>query len=272
MANTITLISDLGSADGQVGQIKSVIAEFAPLANIVDLTHDVTPFATNEASYVLARSVDFLQPGIVMCMVDPHDGRPVIVEVGDGQSYLVGPDNGVMAAAVALVGGATNAFEIEFDSSVGVSKSRDIMAPVVAKLAAGTPANELGKQIDSSTLVPQLMPVAEIREDGSVDAQVLWIDRFGNIHLNLEGEHLAKLGATVEVTVDKSSSVMKAVNAISELAEGEVGVLPNSSGLVSIAALRANAAEIAGILVGAHVQIAAATLESGSSTHVEIKQ
>ncbi len=272
MAKTITLISDLGTADGQVGQIKSVLAEFAPDAQVVDLTHDVTPFATAEASYVLARSVDYLQPGIVMCMVDPHDSRLVIVEVGDGQSHLVGPDNGMLAAAVALVGGATDAYEIEFDAVVGVSKSRDIVAPIVAKLSAGSAPSEFAKQIDTSTLVPQLMPVAEISEDGSVNAQVLWLDRFGNIHLNLENEHLSTFGEVAKITIDSLSSPVRVLDRVSDLSEGKVGLVPGSAGLVTLSALRGSAKDIVGANPGIHVEIRRGEMQSDSSTPVEIKK
>ena len=62
------------------------------------------------ASLTLARSAQYLSPGVVLAVVDPGvgtDRRRVAVEVGEGESVLVGPDNGLLAPAVAMVGGAT---------------------------------------------------------------------------------------------------------------------------------------------------------------------
>src|SRR6187402_199357 len=95
----ITLTTDFGTADGYVGAMKGVIAERAPGATIVDVTHDVPPQDVAAAAFALAQAAPYFPPGTIhVVVVDPGVGgrrREVIVE--DGNQLFVGPDNGVTA-------------------------------------------------------------------------------------------------------------------------------------------------------------------------------
>ncbi|OWY61281.1 hypothetical protein B7486_64615, partial [cyanobacterium TDX16] len=114
--DTVTFLSDYGTADEFVGVVHSVIRSITPEVEVLDLTHEIAPHDVRAGSLVLARSAQYLCPGIVLAVVDPGvgtDRRPVAVEVGEGASVLVGPDNGLLAPAVAMVGGATRAVVLD---------------------------------------------------------------------------------------------------------------------------------------------------------------
>src|SRR3954451_13929619 len=113
--DTITFLSDYGMADEFVGVVKSVIRSIAPEVAVIDLTHEIDPQDVRGAGLTLARSAQYLVPGVVLAVVDPGVATPrraIAVEVGGGQSVLVGPDNGLLAPAVAMVGGADRAVEL----------------------------------------------------------------------------------------------------------------------------------------------------------------
>ena len=114
--DTITFLSDYGLVDEFVGVVHSVVRSIAPEVGIVDLTHGITPYDVRGGGLALARATSYLCPGVVLGVVDPAVGtsrRAIAVEVGDGASVLVGPDNGLLAPAVALCGGATRAVELD---------------------------------------------------------------------------------------------------------------------------------------------------------------
>ena len=92
-----------------------MIRSIAPDVAVIDLTHEIPPYDVRAGSLTLGRAAQYLCPGVVLAVVDPGVGTPrraVAIEVGDGQSYLVGPDNGLLASAVAMSGGATAAVEL----------------------------------------------------------------------------------------------------------------------------------------------------------------
>src|SRR4051812_24881051 len=112
---TISFLSDFGHDDEFVGVVHAVIRELAPEVVVIDLTHSIPPFDIRAGSLALARAVQYVPQGIVLAVVDPGVGterRALAVEVGGGTGIFVGPDNGLLASAVAMAGGAERAVEL----------------------------------------------------------------------------------------------------------------------------------------------------------------
>lgn len=274
--NTISFLSDYGHDDEFVGVVHSVIAAIAPHVRVVDVTHGVAPCDVRAGGLALARAAQYLLPGVVLAVVDPGVGtsrRPVAVEVGEGASVLVGPDNGLLAPAVALVGGASRAveladanFRLETQPELGSTfDGRDVFAPAAAHLCCGVPISALGPPIDPATLMPGMLPVSS-REGDDLVAEVLWIDRFGNCQLNLdpaELDELAPAGSPLQVAAGEDLRTAERVSAYADVSPGRVGLLVDSSGLVSLAVPRRSVAEDLGLHEGAEVRIGA-TATGGS--------
>lgn len=252
--DTVTLLSDLGHQGGAVGVVHSVIRQLAPGVGIVDLSHDIAPFDVRAGALVLARSVQYLCPGVIVGMVDPGVGgnrKLVAVEVADGAAVLIGPDNGLLSSAVGMIGGASRAVVLDdvehhLPGPSATFPGRDVLAPVAAALCRGVPLEDLGSAIDPALLMPGLVPLSaqEMGPDGEhvVSAEVLSVDRFGNVQLNVSPEELDDLGEVVQVRAGAHVRTAKRVAAYEELATGEVGLLVDSDGLVSVVADRHPAA------------------------------
>lgn len=265
--DTITFLSDYGRTDEFVGVVHSVIRAISPEVAVVDLTHDIAPYDTRAAGLLLARSAQYLCPGVVLAVVDPGVGsqrRAVAVEVGDGASVLVGPDNGLLAPAVAMCGGATAAVELNnadyhLAAPGPTFAGRDVFAPVAAHLCAGVPLLELGTAVDPATLLPGVLPVARSEDDDLV-AEVLWVDRYGNAQLNVDPAELDGVAGAddpVVLAFADTSRVAARVDAYSAVPVGSVGLVVDSYGLVSVAVDRGSASGELGLAAGAEVRIRA---------------
>lgn len=250
--------------DEFVGVVKSVIRTIAPHTTVVDVTHDLPPHDVRAGSLALVRSVQYLAPGVVLAVVDPGVGterRAVAVEVADGEAVFVGPDNGLLASAVSMVGGATRAVELVNDEyhlpAPGPTfAGRDIFGPVAAHLCNGVELTNLGPLVDPITLRPGVLPIPR-EEGGVVHAEVLWVDRFGNLQLNVAPEEIERLGerVTLRWSADQVRTARRAV-AYGDLKPGEVGLVVDSYGLVSIALDRLSASEQLRIRPGDGVSLA----------------
>lgn len=260
--DTISFLSDFGVTDESVGVTKSVIWSIDPNVRIVDITHGIDAHDVRAGGLALARSVQYLLPGVVLGVVDPGvgtDRKPICLEVGDGQSYLVGPDNGLFAPAVGMVGGATGAWildkpEFHLPGLGATFDGRDVFAPVAAHLARGVPAREIGTPIDPNLLVPGVLPVAQPAENGSIEAEVLWIDRFGNVQINVDPSDLAGWPA-IRIESEGLSRTAMPVHTYAEITTGSVGVLTDASGLLSLAVDRGSAAADLGLHEGDQVTL-----------------
>lgn len=248
--DTVSFLSDYGSTDEFVGIVKSVIRSICPEAAVIDITHDVAPHDVRSGSLTLARSAQYLCAGVVLAVVDPGVGtarRAVAVEVGNGQSVLLGPDNGLLASAVAMVGGATRGVELtnpdyHLPAPGPTFAGRDIFAPVAAHLCLGVELSEFGPALDLNSLRPSLLPLSRL-EEAELHAEVLWVDRFGNAQLNLGPEEIDHFGERVELLLGGSIRTAQRVVAYSDLRIGQIGLVVDSYGLVSLAADRASVAE-----------------------------
>ncbi|MBX6390150.1 MAG: SAM-dependent chlorinase/fluorinase [Frankia sp.] len=197
----ITFLSDYGLEDTCVGVCHGVIARHAPGARVLDLCHAVAPQDVQHGAGLLADSIAYLPTGVHLAVVERLDGsgrpRGVAVRTADGSTF-VAPDNGLTSLAWDLLGGVTAAYEIAnrelwLPLPSAVFRGRDVYAPVAARLAAGLPLTEVGPQIDPATLDRLAWPRCSV-DDDHVHAEVLGVDHFGNLSLNVASADLEAAG------------------------------------------------------------------------------
>jgi S-adenosylmethionine hydrolase len=277
---TVSFLSDYGLADEFVGVVKAVIRSIAPEATVIDITHEIPPHDVRAGALTLARSAQYLNPGVVLAVVDPGVGtarRAVAVEVGGGQSVLVGPDNGLLAGAVAMVGGADRAVELtnatfQLPAPGPTFAGRDVFAPAAAHLCAGVELTDLGDRVDPGTLRPGVLPVAR-EEGGGLVAEVLWVDRFGNAQLNVDPDDIDDWGDVLRLVVSGVPRVTPRAHAYDDLADGQVGLVVDSYGMLSVAVPRGSAAAELGLHPGTEVVLTSLSEQSepGSSSPVDLR-
>jgi S-adenosyl-L-methionine hydrolase (adenosine-forming) len=196
----VTFLSDYGLEDEFVGVCHGVMLRIAPWLKIIDVHHNILRHDIRHGSVVLAQSITYLPEGVHLAVVDPSVGskrRAVVIETGSGRSF-VGPDNGLLIDAAAASGGVTRAFEIANEDLVLAPVShtfqgRDVFAPAAAHLASGLDPNELGPPLELSELVRLDTSEAWIHDD-HLHAEVLQVDRFGNLQFNFSPSHLEDVG------------------------------------------------------------------------------
>lgn len=259
---TVSFLSDYGRVDEFVGVVHSVIRSIAPAVAVIDITHDVPSYDVRSGGLTLARSTQYLAPGVVLAVVDPGVGterRSVAVEVGGGASVLVGPDNGLLAPAVAMCGGATRAVELtnpdyQLPSPGPTFAGRDVFAPAAAHLCNGVELDRLGESISVATLLPGILPVT-YEEDGALVAEVLWVDKYGNAQLNVDPDEIDGFGDRVRVQFGDDARTARRVRTFAEIGPGEVGLVVDSYGLVTVVVDRHSAAGELGLHPSTEVRL-----------------
>ncbi len=262
--DTISFLTDYGYADEFVGVCKGVIRQLAAHVQVIDLTHGVRAHDVRAGSLTLVRSIQYVPDGVVLAVVDPGVGsvrRAIAVEAGP--LVLVGPDNGLLAPAVAMLGGARRAVSLTNAAhhlgSPGVTfAGRDIFAPAAAQLCNGVELDELGDPVDVVTLLPQVVPLVRTDDDGTVHAEVLWVDTFGNVQLNVGPEELDPFGERLVLRWGTMPTVTRAARRVTtyrDIGTGEIGLVVDSTGLVSLCLDRRSAAQDLGLGEGTAVTV-----------------
>lgn len=266
MPSTISFLSDYGLVDEFVGVVKAVIRQLAPDTGVIDISHDIHPHDVRAGSLTLVRAIQYLPDGVVLAIVDPGVGtarRAIAVEAGDDGMILVGPDNGLMAPAAAILGGARRAVSLT-NTSLHLSAAgptfagRDIFAPVAAHLSNGMDLTEVGDLVDPAGLLPGIVPLTRV-EDGVVHGEVLWVDRFGNAQLNVDPNDIVDFGAAVTLTMGSVVRTAKRADTYGSIRGSEIGLVVDSYGLVSVCLDRQSASRELGLAAGMAIDLSEPT-------------
>ncbi len=253
MSLPISFLSDFGHKDEFVGVVHGVLAKLAPESRVIDIAHEVAPGNLRFAALSLTRAIQYLPEGVALVVVDPGVGSERhALALTTEWGYFVGPDNGVLSPAVAIMGGATEIVSIEnpeamIPSPGATFDGRDVFAPAAALLASGEASlGDLGPDLAADQVHPLLLPLPDVR-DGSVVGEAWWIDRFGNVESNIGPDELGLVGLSPgDVVTARIGAVIHSlpwVAAYSDVAEGELMLHVDSAGLMALAQRGGRASE-----------------------------
>ncbi len=252
----VALLTDFGLADPYAGQMRAALARLAPGATVLDISHQVEPYAVSQAAFFLAASAPHLpDDAVFVCVVDPEVGsaRRILGLRQAGQEFLA-PDNGLLS----LLLGAPNrhgpqVFDMTREALTYAASAtfhgRDVFAPLAARLSAGEKLEDMGARLDPDELVRQPWAEPCVRPDG-VTVHVLHVDRYGNCLLSLPAEFVApRPVGTLRLPLGQRRGVQQ-VHVYAELPPGAVGLLAGSQGYFELAANQASAAKALGLRRG----------------------
>jgi S-adenosylmethionine hydrolase len=233
IAPAITLLTDFGTADGYVAEVKGVLTTIAPGIPLLDLSHDVPAQDVAFARLTVARYWRRFPVGTVhLVVVDPGVGtsRAAIAVESEGR-VLVGPDNGVLSPALFSLDARVVTLPVEPQASP-TFHGRDVFAPAAAQLAMGASIDMIGEW--HADPVRLRTPQPRRANDGALHGEILTIDRFGNAITNLAARDTG--------AVHVAGQAVRIVRTYGEAAPGELVALVGSGGFVEIAVRDGHAA------------------------------
>lgn len=255
----ITLTTDFGLADGYVGAMKGVILSIAPMATIVDISHDVAPQDVRGAAYVLyAACPHFPAESVHLGVIDPGvGGQRQAIAVQTERATFVAPNNGVLSYVLAdqRVTGMVSLTNLRYQR-LPVSHTfhgRDIFAPAAAYLVRGISLAELGPPLSEIITFP--LPRPQRRADGTLVGQVIHIDRFGNLITSIR-DRGGGMPMGDEMVVEVEGRTVTGIrHTFASVPVGELVAYLGSSGHVEIAVRQGDAAHVLGVQVGDEVVV-----------------
>ena len=257
----IVLFTDFGLEGPYTGQVKAVLYRTVPGVPVVELFADAPAGRPKPAAYLLATYGIWFPPGtVLLAVIDPGVGteRAALIIEAEGRWY-VGPDNGLFELVIRR---AATARTWEIARPAGPFSAsfhgRDLFAPAAAHLAAGVPLDALGPPLAADALARLDLPEPEVGES-RIHATVLYIDRFGNVQLNLTREHLQRAEVTpgtvveVELALDRYYAV--AARTFADARKGDVILYEDAYKNIALAISGGNAAELFAAAPGQEVRI-----------------
>jgi S-adenosylmethionine hydrolase len=252
----VTLLTDFGVVDPFVGMMKGVIAGICPDAVVIDLTHEVPAQDIACGAFYLERAYRYFPEGTVhVAVVDPGVGTArAPLALTAGRHFFVGPDNGILSLAVVAARrfrAVTLAEPSFFRAAISNTfHGRDVFAPVAAHLANGVTLAQFGPPKKRIVKLPWPKPR---KTRTGFSAEIVSVDRFGNLITNLSPEHWKSLRrprlSVASFVCDELSPSYGAAR------RGELLAVFGGYGLLEIAARDASAATLLDVARGAKLRL-----------------
>jgi S-adenosyl-L-methionine hydrolase (adenosine-forming) len=240
----IALLTDFGTKDYFVAAMKGTILRLAPAARLVDVTHEIEPQDVRAAAFALGACWrDFPEKTIFVAVVDPGVGserRAILVETRD--YFFLAPDNGLLSFVFEPSPEAA-VYELNrrefFAARVSSTfHGRDVFAPVAAREMRGVRLAELGAPISDFARLAE--PAPRRLSATETEAEIIAVDRFGNLVTNLKSEDLP-----AEFALEIGGALLTERRSFyAEDAAGRPFMIFGSAGRLEISVFRGSAAKI----------------------------
>lgn len=247
MGSIITLLTDFGSTDSYVAEVRARLLSQAHAALLVDVTHEIPPGDIRAAQYIFSRVWHRFPGGSVhLVVVDPGVGtdRRALAAASSGH-FFVAPDNGLLSSL------PPDARFVSLPIPTGAAPTfhaRDVFAPAAAQLLIGAALTHLGSVISD----PHRAPLPEPKSDGAtLVGEVIYVDRFGTLVTNIPGAQVVP-EARLRVAGRDVGTVCRTFG---DVERGQLLAFVGSGATVEIAVRDGSATRLLGVAVGAEVRI-----------------
>ena len=255
----IALLTDFGTRDHYAGTMKGVVLGLCPHVTFVDISHDIDPHDVLAGALELAACYRYFPAGtIFLVVVDPGVGstrRPLAADAGGYR--FVAPDNGVLSL-VFRESAPKRVVELTERKYARPTVSRtfegrDRFAPAAAWLAKGIDLIALGRTLTAWTPLDVPEPAAT---DSQIVAEILRVDRFGNLITNLDRRTFERFAGSGGIEIMAGTQAVDTVVATyTDATPGSVCALFGSSDHLEVAVNGGSAAERLQLARGARVTV-----------------
>ena len=265
----LTLASDFGTP--YPAAMKGVVLRRCD-ARLVDVAHDFPRQDVRSAAFWLREVLPEFPPAVHLAVVDPGvgtDRAAVVVRAGD--HALVGPDNGLLVPAARRIASRRErerkgegkseieVFDYAYDDPDSATfHGRDVFAPAAAAVhEAGVPDLEhLDAVTPADEFVDLSFPTATVAADRA-EGEVLAVDDFGNVVINVPGDALSgRTAVTVRPTDGSPVEGVPVGDSFAAVDPGDRVVTVGSHGYVECDVNRGRGDEAFGLAVGDAVTLA----------------
>jgi len=191
----ITLTTDFGTKDHFVGALKGAIYKELKEVNIVDISHQISPFNITETAYILKNAYQNFPLGTIHIVgVDSElsiENKPLAIQL-DGQFFICA-DNGIISMI-------TNEIIPEKIVEITIQNSEennlailDVFVKVACHIARGGMLDVIGKKIEKVKELFEIQPLIN-SEQNQIVGSVIYIDNFGNVISNITQSNFNNIG------------------------------------------------------------------------------
>ena len=244
----ITLTSDIGQKDYLVGAIKGQLMQTIPGCNIVDISHDLTPFNYPQAAYVCRNAIkNFPEHSFHIVHVNLFENKhdQLLLAFHNGQ-YILCADNGLLT----MIAEGKPELVIGLPMEKLVTKNALYITRVFGKAIQHITNGESLQKVGNPDIeIAEKNPLMPLLSENWIEGQIIFIDHFENVIVNITRDAFEqqRRGRKFSIAFKRDEVIEKICETYADVEEGEKLALFNSAGYLEIAINKGNAAGLLGL-------------------------
>lgn len=244
----ITLTSDIGSQDFLVGAIKGQLLNINPNFNIVDISHNLSPFNYPQAAYVCRNAIKNFPDGTFhLVLVNLFDQRPEhLLLINYNNQYIGCADNGLITMILEEVPQNIVALSLNKSAQKNTLYCASVFARAFDQILAGEAFETIG---DPNISIEVKNPLRALLGNNWIEGQIIFIDNFENVIINITKDEFEeqRRGRSFKIVFKRDEIIDKISDTYADVTESEKLALFNSAGYLEIAINKGNAAGLFGL-------------------------
>ncbi|PZW38877.1 hypothetical protein LX95_02551 [Mesonia algae] len=209
----ITLTTDFGLKDPSTGAVKGAILSELESANIVDISHDVSPFHITEAAYIIKNSYSSFPKGSIHLIgVDSEitpENKHIAIQLDD--HFFICANNGIMSLIASEIK-PQKIVEINIHDAVETNfPVLDVFVKVACHIARGGTLEVIGKSIPTIKQIKKFNPFINDSQD-QIIGHVMYIDNYGNVVTNVSRKLFENVGKGRAFTLNARSTAFTTIH------------------------------------------------------------
>jgi len=244
----ITLTSDIGRQDFLTGAVKGQLLQINPEFNIVDVSHELSPFNYPQAAYVCRNAIRNFPPGtfhiVMVNLFDKNQDHLLLIQHND--QYIGCADNGLITMILEETPEKIVALPWDKSKQKNTLNCVKVFAKAYQNILDGKKMEECG---DPGISIEVKNPLRALRGEKYIEGQIIFIDNFENVIINITKDEFEeqRRGRSFKIVFKRDEIIEKISETYADVHESEKLALFNSANYLEIAINKGNAAGLFGL-------------------------
>ncbi len=244
----LTFTSDIGQQDFLIGAVKGQLLQSNAQFNVVDISHNLSPFNYPQAAYVCRNAIKNFPIGTFhLILVNLFDEKPEHLLLAEHDGHYIGcADNGLLTMILEEVPQKVAALALDHTQQKNTLYCTSVFARAFTDIHKGKKLEDIG---DAGISIHVKNPLRPMFGNDYIEGQIIFIDNFENVIVNIHKEEFEtqRKDRPFKIVFKRDEVIDKISDTYADVNEGEKLALFNSAGYLEIAINKGNAAGLLGL-------------------------
>ena len=210
--SVITLTTDFGIKDHYVGSVKGALFNELENVNIVDVSHNISPFNIVEAAYIVENSYkNFPDGSIHIIGVDSEktiEQSHLVIKLDN--HFFICANNGIMSLLASKIN-PEKIIEINIhNDKVTTFSVIDVFVKIAAHIYRGGSIDLVGNQIFKLKELYNLNPILN-EKSNEISGNVIYVDNYDNVVTNISKKTFIEFGKSRSFEINARNYIFKEI-------------------------------------------------------------